>query len=82
MIFGLGTFEATTCRTADGVTWRRTYGDSWQQLVRRVDGTWLGATARPDVPERLLEQALDSARPMSDDAYDDWLDAVLTVPLS
>jgi hypothetical protein len=76
-----GTFEATTCRSADGVTWERTHGDSWRQLVRRVDGTWLGATARPDVPGRLLEEALRNARPMSDDAYDDWLDAVLTVPL-
>jgi hypothetical protein len=77
-----GTFEPTSCRTPDGVTWRREATPYWHQLVRRVDGTWLGATARPDVPERLLEQALDNARQMSDDAYDDWLDAVLTVPLS
>jgi hypothetical protein len=77
-----GTFEATTCRTGDGVTWQRTFEDSWRQVVRRVDGTWLGATARPDVPERLLEEALRNARPMSDDAYDDWLDVMLTVPLS
>ncbi len=77
-----GTFEAPTCRTADGVTWERTYADSWRQVVRRVDGTWLGATALPDVPEHLLEEALRNARPMSDDDYDDWLDVMLTVPLS
>jgi hypothetical protein len=76
-----GTFDATSCLSIDGVTWERTYLDSWRQLVRRVDGTWLGATARPDVPDALLEQALDNARPMSDDAYDDWLDTMLSVPL-
>ena len=68
-----GTVESTTCASPDGVTWRREAAGQWQQLVRRVDGTWLGATARPDVPERLLEEALRNARPMSDDAYDDWL---------
>jgi hypothetical protein len=77
-----GTFEATTCRTGDGVTWERTFEDSWRQLVRRVGGTWLGATARPDVPERLLEDALRNAEPMSDDAYEDWLDVMLSVPLT
>jgi hypothetical protein len=77
-----GTLETTTCLSTDGVTWRREAAGRWQQLVRRVDGTWLGATARPDVPERLLEEALRNARPMSDDAYDDWLDVMLTVPLS
>lgn len=77
-----GTVETTTCTTVDGVTWRRASAGSWEQLVRRVDGTWLGATARPDVPERLLDEALRNARPMSDDAYDDWLDVMLSVPLS
>ena len=77
-----GTLETTSCTSADGITWRRESAEPWQQLVRRVDGTWLGATARPDVPERLLEEALRNARPMSDDAYDDWLDVMLSVPLS
>ncbi len=76
-----GTVEASSCRSADGVTWEREDGIDWRQVVRRVDGTWLGATARPDVPERLLEEALRNARPMSDDEYEDWLDAILTVPL-
>jgi hypothetical protein len=76
-----GTFEPTSCLSLDGATWERQAGISWRQLVRRVDGTWLGATARPGVPDHLLEQALRNARPMSDDAYDDWLDTMLTVPL-
>jgi hypothetical protein len=76
-----GIVEATSCTTADGVTWRREATASWQQLVRRVDGTWLGATAPPGVPERLLEEALRNARPMDDDEYDDWLDTMLSVPL-
>ena len=77
-----GAVETTTCASADGITWRRESAGHWQQLVRRVDGTWLGATARPDAPEGLLEEALRNARPMSDDAYDDWLDVLLSVPLS
>jgi hypothetical protein len=75
-----GDFPVTSCRTADGGTWLRSSDPYWQQLVRRVDGTWLGATAKPDVPESLLEEALRNARPMTDDEYDDWLDAVLPSP--
>ena len=75
-----GTFAVTSCAAADGVTWTRSSEGYWQQLVRRVDGTWLGATARPDVPQHLLEEALDNARPMTDEEYESWLDAVLPEP--
>jgi hypothetical protein len=72
-----GTFVATSCSSDDGVTWFRVADTSWQQLVTRVDGTWLGAAARPDVPRALLEEALRNARPMTDDEYDSWLDEIL-----
>jgi hypothetical protein len=72
-----GDFPVTTCGTDDGVTWRRAADRHWVQLVRRVDGTWLGATARPDVPESRLTEALDSARVMDDEDYEAWLDTRL-----
>jgi hypothetical protein len=75
-----GTFVVTSCATTDGVTWTRSSESYWQQLVRRVDGTWLGATARPDVPQGLLEEALGNARPMTEDEYDAWLDEILPSP--
>jgi hypothetical protein len=75
-----GDFPITSCATDGGGTWRRVAEGYWQQLVRRVDGTWLGAIAAPDVPQRLLAEALDNARPMTDDEYDDWLDSVLPSP--
>jgi hypothetical protein len=32
------------------------------------------------VPQRLLEEALRNARPMTDDEYGAWLDAILPAP--
>lgn len=75
-----GDFTLDACTTADGGTWLRSAAGYWQQLVRRVDGTWLGATARPGVPQDLLDQALAHARPMTEDEYDDWLDEILPSP--
>ena len=72
-----GDFPVTSCTPSGDGTWRRDAEGYWQQLVRRVDGTWLGATADPDVPERLLAEALDNARPMTDDEYDAWLQEIL-----
>jgi hypothetical protein len=75
-----GDFTVDACTTADGLTWLRSAEGYWQQLVRRVDGTWLGATARPGVPQELLDQALAHARPMTEDEYDAWLDEILPSP--
>jgi hypothetical protein len=75
-----GDFPLTSCtRIGDG-RWLRASDPYWQQLVGQVDGTWLGATARPDVPEDVLADALDNARPMDDGEYEAWLDAVLPSP--
>jgi hypothetical protein len=72
-----GTFVATSCSSTDGVIWQRVADTYWQQLVTQVDGTWLGAAARPDVPRALLEEALRNARPMTDAEYESWLDEIL-----
>ena len=49
-----GDFPVTSCAGGDGGTWLRSSAPYWQQLCRQVDGTWLGATARPDFPEDVL----------------------------
>ena len=48
-----------------------------QELLGRDGGTWFGVSATADVPRALLDEAMDGARPMTDDEYDAWLEEVL-----
>jgi hypothetical protein len=75
-----GDFPVSACTQLPSGVWLRTAEQFWRQLITRVDGTWISAVATPDVPQRLLEEALRNARPMTDDEYEAWLDEVLPPP--
>jgi hypothetical protein len=67
----------TSCTPAGATRWHRTT-DLWQQLLERREHEWVGVAAPLDAPTSLLEEALENARPMTDDEYDDWLDEYFT----
>ena len=48
-----------------------------QVLLGRAEDAWVGVTAGPDTPTAVLDAALDGARSMTGDEYDQWLDEVL-----
>lgn len=76
-----GEYDLTSCtETAPGI-WSRVAAPYRQQLVTRVDGTWITAEADVDVSPALLAEALEHARPMSGDEYEAWLDSMLVHPL-
>jgi hypothetical protein len=71
-----GNRSTTSCRPTGEGRWRRT-SDLWQQLLERRGEEWVGVAALRDVPETLLEEAMASARRMTDEEYDLWAQAML-----
>ncbi|MGY2065533.1 hypothetical protein [Blastococcus sp. SYSU DS0619] len=67
----------TSCTAVRDGVWLRTT-DGWQELARHDADVRVGATAGPEVPVPVLEQALAAARPMTDEEYATWLDEGLT----
>ncbi|MGY1650949.1 hypothetical protein [Geodermatophilus sp. SYSU D01119] len=68
-----------SCTPAGEDRWLRTAG-TWRELLTRDGPTWIGVTTTSGAPLALLEEALERARPMTDDEYDAWLDEVLPPP--
>ncbi|MCA0144434.1 hypothetical protein [Blastococcus sp. LR1] len=72
-----GDATVTSCvQVRDGLYLRT--ADSGQELVRHDADVRIGVVAGPDVPVAVLEETLASARPMTDDEYETWLDEGMT----
>ncbi|SDF28388.1 hypothetical protein SAMN05660485_02977 [Blastococcus fimeti] len=72
-----GDHPMTACTPLGDRTWLRSTG-SWQELSRHDPDARVGVMARPGVSLEALQEALDAARPMTDDEYESWLDDGLT----
>src|SRR3712207_6249685 len=68
-----GDQPVTGCTALGDGTWLRTSA-TWQELARFGPEARVGVTAAPTVPREVLEEALGAARPMTDAAYETWLD--------